>query len=380
MMEFSAKSPLYQIAFIVFFVATLVFGVGLRMIFALESREDFDEDDYLSAARAFYEAGSLANYPDVDNNTEHPPLVKILFSLTLNPAELNQIPESVPRSSLTELPPDTLRWARHQAVLVGSLTLLVVGLLISPLAMLALAVNSVHLHYSSVAYLDPFGVLGLTLMSTAFVYSLRAEGRRRWWAFGLSAVAFGAAVAVKYPFALAGVMLILFALVYRHYKLLPLVGWGLLAIAVFWVLNPYLWVDPFDRAYGQLSYHDAYTETYAAPHTYSKHLEFITSHADHIVHWRGHPFFVFTDWLLFLCAVPGVALLLRHRSYYGWWLLGGFLFLSIWETQWRQHLMLIIVPYAYSVALGLAWWRDQLAAMIPRVVRRADTKEGRALG
>ncbi len=347
----------------VVFGLALLLGVGLRLTFALDSTEDYDEDDYLAAARAFYESDGLTDYPNVDNNTEHPPLVKIFYSWTLDPAEIDQIPRNVPRSSLNDLPPNSLRAARLQAVLVSGLALVLVGLF-SPLAMLGLAVSSLHVHYGSLAYLDPFAVLGVTVAGLAFVYSLQANDRARWWAFGLSATAFGAAVAAKYPFALVGVVLIVFALVYRHYKLWHLVAWGLWAIAIFFILNPYLWVDPVDRVYGQLSYHDEYTERYAAPHRYDKPLNYLTTHADHIVHWRSHPAFILSDWVLFLAAVPGTIVLLQRKSFFGWWLVGGLLFLSMWQTQWRQHLLLIIVPYCYSAAVGLTWAWGRLRAQL----------------
>ncbi|MBZ0310091.1 MAG: hypothetical protein K8I82_28785, partial [Anaerolineae bacterium] len=150
--------------------AVVLLGVGLRLYTADVSAVDWDEDDYLSPARAMRELideGKFSEIPNVQQNREHPPLVKLLYSVTLDEEELEDIPLQTYRSRKSPLPPDSLRNSRWQSVFFGGLSLVVVSLM-NPFAGAALAVTPIHVHFTSVAYLEALPVLCTALM--AFFY------------------------------------------------------------------------------------------------------------------------------------------------------------------------------------------------------------------
>ncbi len=92
-----------------------------------------------------------------------------------------------------------------------------------------------------------------------------------------SAVCFGIAVASKYPYAIIGVALLAHALYFRHYTVRQLFLWGLLAITVFFVLNPYLWPDPVEPLEGQITYHRDYSEKRSEDYRPDKPLAFLAN-------------------------------------------------------------------------------------------------------
>jgi 4-amino-4-deoxy-L-arabinose transferase-like glycosyltransferase len=228
---------------------------------------------------------------------------------------------------------------------------LVLGL-VSPLAGLALAVASIHAHFSSVAYLDALPTLFTAL---AVVLYERGHKKRAW--FWLSGICLGIAVAGKYPFALVGAVMLLHAVSIHPRRAADLARWGVLAVAVFFVLNPYLWPDLVGRLAGQLRYHAEYTQRPVVHHHALAPAQQMLNPRDHLEHLfdPGTNFTLPTavDRTLFALAVPGLALLLKRRSIYGWWFAFGFAFLVLWPSQWVQHKMVIMVPFSVAASVGL---------------------------
>lgn len=338
-------------------------GCGLRLYVAQTIPEDYDEDNYLGAARTFREAiddGDWGAIPQVTNNKEHPPLVKILYSLTIDGDELEQIPEGpFKRGSKEDLPPNSLGRARAQSALAGGLTILAIGST-NPLAALLLSGQSLHVRFSSLAYLDALPTLFAALCAYFYGLSLR-NGRRRWHYLALSAACLGIAVAAKYPFGIVGVALLCHALVYRRFTLKFLLGWGLLALLVFYCFNPYIWTSPFERTWQQLRFHEEYAEDQVDGRSLWRPFQQLTTHGNAMPDEVGSPLWYINDMILFILALGGVPLLLHQRSFYGWWLVIGMIFLMVWPTQWIQHKMMVMVPYSVSGAAALEWiWRQVL--------------------
>ena len=343
---------------------SIVLGAGaLRLYYADTMKTDWDEDDYLVPAgmmRRLMDAGEWAQIAQVQQTYEHPPLVKLLYALTIESDELADVPtENVRYSNRIPLPPHTLRNARLQSVLAGSLTVLVVAH-ISPLAGLALAVQSIHAHYSSVAYAD-----ALPTLCCALAVTLYARRRNPW----LAAVCLGIGVAGKYPYAVVGGVIVLHALAVRRWSVTRLLAWGLVAAGVFFMLNPYLWPDPVGRLRDQLQYHEDDTRRDGVNHELTKPLRQMVTPDDHFRHLfdDSEPYWFFEriDRLLFALAVPGTLILLWRRSAFGWWLVLGFSFLMLWPTQWVQHNMSIVVPYSLAASAGLGG----IVALLRRTVR-----------
>jgi hypothetical protein len=341
-----------SVLFVVVWCIVLAGGV-LRLHYARTMPTDWDEDDYMVPAgmfRRLIDQGDWSNIPDMQQNYEHPPLVKLLYSLTIPEYEVDDVPtENVRFDNRIDLPPDSLRNARLQSVLAGTLTILAMGW-VSPLAGLALAFQSIHVHFSSVAYLDALPVLFATL---AVICYERGGLRHRWlW---LSAACLGIAVAAKYPYAVVGVAMLVHALLVRHVPVRRLLAWGVIALGVFFLLNPYLWPAPVDRLDQQLRYHRTYSQQERVQQAPVKALIQMVTPGNHLGHLLDGPgLFAITDRVMLALAVPGVVALLWRRSVYGVWAVLGFAFLMIWPTQWIQHNMLIVVPY--SVAAGMGGW------------------------
>jgi hypothetical protein len=334
-------------------------GLGWRGYVAQNAPHDFDEDNYLSAARSFrllIEAGQWSQIPDVTNNQEHPPLVKLLYSLSLDPAELDQIPrqEDIRPGSNLALPANSLQNARWQSVLFSGLTLLLLAVT-SPLAALALSGQSLHLYYGSVAYLDALPTLMTALSAALYTYSYAGQAQHyRQLAFWGAAICFGIGVAAKYPFGLIGVALLAHALFYRHAKLWQVIAWGLVAILAFFIFNPYLYPDPMGRVRDQLTFHEAYAQRQEGARLL-RPITQLTDPGQFLPDLLDTPLKHGLDLLIFGLASVGVPQLVRQKSVYVWWLLLGMLFLMTWNTQWPQHKLMIIVPYSISAAAGLRW-------------------------
>lgn len=316
---------------------------------------DWDEDDYLAAAatyRSLIEAGDVAALPDVAINFEHPPLTKLVYALGIDPRELADFHLEIPRFSRWQQPPHSTAHARAQSAAFGTLTVLAVAL-VAPLSGAMLSAQSIHLHYTSVAYLEALP----TLLSALAVIAYHTHKRGAFW---LSAGLLGAAVAGKYMYGLAGVAILLHWLLFARTYRLPsrlarLMGWGLLALTVFLALNPYLWRNPVERLRGQLGYFSEYASWYTDRHTFTRPFEEMIAPDIHLKDlMQPHqiaPLKV-SDVALGALALPGAVVLLWRRSVWGIWLALGFAFMSVWTAQWAQHRMVIVVPYSFAAAAG----------------------------
>lgn len=333
-----------------FLIVLLTAALGLRWHVAQMVPLEVDEDNYLSPGvdlRRGLAEGNWRVVTQIKRNFEHPPLVKLLYGATLDQAELDALPQKLRPDSM-EAMPKSLERARWQNILGGVLAVLVVALM-NPLAGVMLALQSMHVYYTGIAYLDGLPVLFTALMAVCHSHALRHSGRLTGY-FWLAAGWFGLAVACKYPFAWVGVGIIAHALWMRLYSLKQMILWGLAAMLIFFAANPFLWVNTFERLEAQLTFHGGYA---------------FGRHYSPLVPWgqmlfpRGDirydeglllPWWV--DAIIFLLALPGGYLLLRQKSFYGWWLAVGMIFQMLWPTQWIQHNMIIIVPYCIGAALA----------------------------
>jgi len=369
-----------RLGLLTLFVALLM-GGAWRWVYLSETLEDYDEDNYLSAAgtmRRHMDAGEWGQLSHVTNNREHPPLIKWMFALTLDADEVDDLPppEIIRKGSRLDLPDNSLRAARLQSYVWGMATLLVVGLT-NPLAALVLGGQTVHVHFSSVAYLDAWPTL-FTALAVYLYTRMPAPSEKtppRWLLWAVGGACLGASVAAKYPFALVGVAVVAHALLIQRFPLSRLALWGAVSLVVFFALNPYIWPDPVGRIREQLTFHSEYAERQHESHSLLTPYNQLINPDDHLPENMKGGLFIATDRLIFALAWLGLIPLLRARSVYAFWLVLGMLFLMFWNTQWIQHKMLILVPYSFSAAAGALW----LAGLIRgRYQRRAD--ENRAEG
>ncbi|NDJ87045.1 MAG: phospholipid carrier-dependent glycosyltransferase [Chloroflexi bacterium] len=364
----------------------VIFAGGIRLAMALSLSEEDDEDEYLIAATRFhaaYEEGSLRAVTQVDENREHPPLVKMLYALAIEDDELDEMPTERVRSTAPELPDDSLLNARLQSVAFGTLAVLVVSLISLP-AGLILALHSIHVHYTSVAYLDALAVLFSTLAVVFYsrtiqprqeIHTDEREGGSRLRLWILSGLCLGIAVAAKYPYAFVGVIMAAHAL-YSRVPLRKLLLWGIASLLIFFVLNPYIWPDPVSRVQDQLFFHQDYAVENGDRHHILgpvRNLSDAWKHLNQVMDSRWMVIFQALDLILLALVIIGAMNTLREPSILVWWFFGMMAFLMVWPTQWPQHTMLVIVPYSFVAATGLEWLAHRINDRL-QGARMATTK------
>lgn len=145
-------------------------------------------------------------------------------------------------------------WVAWSLSLVGLFYLgrMVGGRRVAYVATLLLALNPAVLLHGRRAMMDSFMLLGMVMTVWAGMVAHRGG---KWWQYGLLGLAGGFALASKHPsaFALVGVfgtmgLLTLVKADGRWSKLVKLVGAGLLALGLFYALNPAWWDAPIARA------------------------------------------------------------------------------------------------------------------------------------
>lgn len=380
-----------------FVLAILILGGALRLYFVYNVASRPDEDAYLGPARAIREyaqAGEWDKILDLDITPEHPQLVKFMFALTLDDDELEDIPTEIVPGRTTQMPPNSQRNARLQTVGVSLLTFITLALS-NPLAALFLAIDPIHFQFGSTAYIDAVPTLFTALMAYFYVRGQSAKSPSPTLGDNqgslltglgvgvtpnrnliLSALCFGVAVAAKYPYAWIGVILVLHALIYKTYSFKKLILWGVLSIGVFFVLNPYIWKDPFGRVYEQLTFHEDYADVQLQKdnHSLLKPIDQLTEPRYYLPSKVKHDIWNMLGIVVFALAIPGTVVLLRQKSFYGWWMVLGLLFLMVWPTQWIQHNMMIVVPYSFAAATGLIWlWQQSQKLWVRYHLRNTPT-------
>ena len=202
-------------------------------------------------------------------------------------------------------------------------------------------------------------------------------GKRRWVWLALSATALGLTAASKYLYCIAGLAVVADALIRAREQsrgqslrafaraFAPLLGWGALAVLVFFAANPYLWPDPIGRLADSVLYHSAYAsgaEVQNANFPPWQPLVWLSGS----VAWDRSAFLVSLDLAITLLALAGLGRLWRRQRVFALWLALGLGFLLVWSTKWPQYILLISAPMAVAAAEGL-----RAVAIEPLRARRA---------
>jgi ABC-type sugar transport system permease subunit len=340
-------------------VTLIALGLRLRAVDLLPI--DYDEDDYLRAGQQIADAlreGDWAALTQLNYRSEHPPLAKLAYGLALIP--LPQAEEIPDRPTTAEpansLPEPHLRVARTVAAVAGVLEVLALAL-VSPLAGLFLAIHTFTIKYTSQVMLEALPALTSTIAVLAY-----ARSRRRWngWLL-LSAAALGLTAASKYMYALAGLAIIIHWLWETFPRgrsmealvrwLGPVMLWGLLALAVFFAADPYLWPAPFERLRESVLFHGEYTQSDAVQRAnYPVWQPLVTIFQS--VPWHPGVFIISLDALIAMLAVLGLKPLWQRNRLYVIWLAVALLFLLVWPTKWPQYILILTVPLALAAAAG----------------------------
>ena len=336
---------------------------------------DFDEDDYMRAGQILADeirTGNPAILLENNYRIEHPQFVKMLIaSVMLGMEPIQRIPElSVTSSPYDLLHRPTLAAVRRMEVAFGVLAVTALAL-VSPVAGALLATSTWAIKYTSQVMLESVPLL-FSLLSVALYEFARgiSSARRRRLAYVASAIGIGLAVGAKYPYAIAGLAIVIDRLRRTRrgesLRLKDALGWSVIAAAAFFAVNPYLWSDPIGRLIASAAYHPAYTTSEQVQTTgYPMWQQLIWLIQSVPWHDDQNIFLVkFDTWMLPL-ALAGIVPLARKRPVYAIWLGLGAVALLFWPTKWPQYLLTIAVPYALAGAAGAALLA-KLAVALPR--------------
>lgn len=340
---------------------------------------DFDEDDYMRAGQIFADEIRTGN-PGIllENNyrIEHPQFVKILIATVMLSMEpIQRIPELPVTANPYELMHrPTLAAVRQMQSAFGVLSVTTLAL-VSPVAALLLATSTWVIKYTSQVMLEAvpllFSLLGVALYELARSMS---NARRRRLAYLASAIGIGLAVGAKYPYAIAGLAIVVDRL-RRTRRGEPLrithaIGWSAIAALAFFAVNPYLWSDPIGRLIASAAYHPEYATSEQVQSTGFPAWQQLIWLMQSVPWHDAQNIFVvkFDTWMLPL-ALVGLIPLARKRPVYAIWLGLGAIALLFWPTKWPQYLLTIAVPYALAGAAGLALIAKGAALLMRRALK-----------
>jgi hypothetical protein len=362
-------------------LAAVVVALGLR-VWAVD-RLPFDNDEgyYLAVAQYYTRAmwkDDLSAIIQYEADYGQGPLAKLVYASVMLPLpDAPTIPQDIP--PLQPLPTPHYIIARLSAALFGTLQVLALAIF-NPLAGLLLAVYTWQIKFTSEIMLEALPSLSSTLTVLFYIKGRRGLAAGKWsrW-LTLSAVGLGITAASKYPYAVAGVAIGLDWLWLTLPKprptknilrwLAPVVGWGLLTIAVFMAVNPHLWVDPFSRLKTSLLFHGSYAQ---GANVKEAGLPAWTPLVWIIYPYQYPPgtFLVALNPYITILAAIGLPGIWRKQRIVGLWLGVALAFLLAWPTKWPQYILILTVPLTLAAAEGIQsrLW-DPFLAWVKRLRR-----------
>lgn len=340
---------------------------------------DFDEDDYMRGGQILADGirtGNPAILLQQNYRIEHPQFVKILVAAVMLGREpIQRIPElPVTANPYELLHRPTLAAVRRMESAFGIVASVALAT-VSPVAALLLTTSTWVIKYTSQVMLESVPLL-FSLIGVALYEFARgiASARRRRLANLLSAVAIGLAVGAKYPYAIAGLAIVVDRLRRarrgERLRIGDTLGWSAVAALAFFAVNPYLWSDPIGRLAASAAYHPAYASSEQVQSTgFPMWQQLIWLMQSVPWHDGQGVFLVKLDAMMLPLALIGVVPLARRRPVYAIWLGLGAAALLLWPTKWPQYLLIIAVPYALSGAAGIALIVRAVAAIPRRILR-----------
>lgn len=296
---------------------------------------DYDEPIYVQAGSAYAQlikSGDLSGIINFPENREHPPLIKILYS----------IPFLIFQETSYSI--DYTIAARAISALFGVIAVAIIAKK-NIWAGLFFCFHSMTIKYTSQAYLEALPML-MIIICVLFLEKSFADKKKYFW---ISAISLGVAGAAKYPYLL--IILVLFAmfLFNKKFSLKEIIVYFLTALFVFLLLNPDFWSEPLNQFVEVVKFHTAYSQsTHVESIGYPWYQQFL--HISNSVQWHPQVFFFLTsDELIFGLAFAGLFFEFKEKKYTAFWLMIGFIFLLVWPTKWPQY-TLFITPVMALIA------------------------------
>jgi ABC-type sugar transport system permease subunit len=337
---------------------------GLRWHAVDKLPVDYDEDDYIRAAQQFttlIRNGDWKDFLETNYRSEHPPLEKIAFGVSLLSAQQEPLTPDRPTTASPDknLSRYLLHPARITSAVFGTLEVFLLAL-VNPIAGLLLGIHAFTIKYTSQVMLE--SLPALTSLASAMTYlrwKKRPTGKVDGWLVA-SAIFLGLTAASKYLYCVVGIAILVDWLIESLRKgglrrsLPQVVLWAFLALAVFFAADPYLWPDPLGRLKASVLYHTIYaagaSEVQSAGYPIWQPFVWlnISPYA-----WHPQAFYFAIDPLITLAAAFGITSLWKKQRLYILWLGIALLFLLIWPTKWPQYLLILTAPLSLAASEGL---------------------------
>ncbi len=289
---------------------------------------DYDEPVYLKAASDyayFLREGNIYGLINYQGNVEHPALGKLIYSIPF--LILPQKPDNLAY----------LFYVRSISAFFGVLAVLLLSI-INPLAGFLFSLHSMTLKYTSEAYLEAFPLFAMLLCVYLLLESKKKPAN---WKILISSISFGLMAAGKYSY-----FFIVIVIAYIWFKILKkkiseFIIYLLMAIIMFFALNPVLWINPLNQIITSLNFHTQYSQSaFVQSFNYPWYQPLV--YISNSVQWHPQVFFFFTtDELVFYITIFGLWFEVKEKSWTFVWLLTGLVFLFVWPTKWPQYTLLV---------------------------------------
>ena len=328
-------------------------------------------------------------------NIEHPQFYKLVYAFGL--MAVKPIPSTVFKDSGVDLQSggywDEL--LRMISVFFGTATVFLVSL-INPIAGLFLAINTYAIKYTSVIYFEALPMFTslaalMAALNTLKAYQNSSKNWKKWigWLV-ISSLFLGMTAASKYMYSLVGIVIIISIIIqgwkYKSATLMGLMGWGLLAIAFFFLFDPILWHSPLSELIKSVNYHLNYSSgrwvtRVGYPFWQPIKWLMISIPQQHYVHRAFNitngEYFILADSIIFILALLGLPDLFKRNRPMFIWLVVGLAFLLLWGSKWPQYILMVLVPFCISSAYGFQFIR---MALIKLKSRRNDSSKSTPIG
>ncbi len=353
----------FQLPLRIFTILVIIITAWIVRAHAVDTLPiDYDEDDYLRAGQEYTHLIRTSNwfgFQETNYRPEHPPLAKILIGLSLLPAPQEELTPDAPTTASPneDLPADLVKPARTLNAILGVLTVTILTM-VDPIAGASLALHTYTIKYVSQIMLEALPALTSIITVLAYRQSKKQISKNNWLA--ISAIFLGLTAASKYLYCIIAFAILTdwFLEAKRQndlknfYK--QVLFWGILAVAVFFAANPFLWPDPIQRLTESIFYHAKYSTGAEEVQRYNfpfwQPLDWITRSP---ALGQEEAFFFAPDFFITLFAFLGLSQLWKKERVYVLWLGFAIFFLLLWPTKWPQYILIFTVPLSLSASEGM---------------------------
>lgn len=368
-------------------LAVLAIAWGVRANAVQKLPIDYDEDDYMRAGQEYahlIRTSDWSGFLETNYRPEHPPLAKIVYGVAYSFLPGQPLVADVPITAnpASSLPEDLLQTGRNLSAIFGAITAFLLAF-VNPLGGFLLSIHTFTVKYTSQVMLD--GLSAMLSMSAVFSYAIFKKNGRNGW-FIASAILLGLAADSKYLHGTVGIAILTdwllehrSALSFKSAKsFIPLLGWGILSILVFFAFNPYLWSDPFGRISESLfSVQYTTTNPNVARAGYPLWQQLIWLSMS--VPWHNDPpaFVIMLDTFIAVLAIFGFKRLWNSQRVFALWLAIDIVILLLWPTKWPQYILIVTAPLSLAAAEGAAIIWQSFAGWLKTPKPTYNKKESR---